>query len=297
VASAFSIASRAAIIADRQALLFSSNKSNSAMPNDYEAKKAARIDRLHDRAEKAHNESDALHTQASSLASVIPMGQPILVGHHSEQADRRHRERIHNTMGKAVAADKKAKHYEAKARAAEQNTAVSSDDPAAVVKLKEQLASRQAIQDKMRAANKIVRSNPKNESTEEKREKLSALGFTIDMIRPLFIADYGDRFGFASYQLSNNNANISRIKKRIAALIQEDSRPAAEPVSGKGFTIEEHAEENRIWVLFDVKPPRETCQMMRQNGFKWSPTRGAWIRNLNNAGRYAAFNLFTLLGE
>jgi Domain of unknown function (DUF3560) len=30
------------------------------------------------------------------MASVIPFGQPILVGHYSEKSDRRHRSRIHS---------------------------------------------------------------------------------------------------------------------------------------------------------------------------------------------------------
>lgn len=28
--------------------------------------------------------------------------------------------------------------------------------------------------------------------------------------------------------------------------------------------------------------------MLKRNGFKWSPSRGAWVRQLNNAGIYAA---------
>lgn len=49
------------------------------------------------------------------MASIIPFGQPILVGHHSEQRDRNYRDRIHNTFGKAFAEQDKAAYYHSKA--------------------------------------------------------------------------------------------------------------------------------------------------------------------------------------
>ena len=45
------------------------------------------------------------------MMSVIPMGQPILVGHYSEQRDRNYRERAWNKMGKGVGELDKAKYY------------------------------------------------------------------------------------------------------------------------------------------------------------------------------------------
>src|SRR5713226_1456384 len=52
-----------------------------------------RAQRLEDRSEKASTESERLYNHAHEMASVIPFGQPILVGHHSEKRDRRYRER------------------------------------------------------------------------------------------------------------------------------------------------------------------------------------------------------------
>lgn len=49
------------------------------------------------------------------MASVIPMRQPILVGHHSEGRNRRYREKIWNTTGKSVKAQGKAGYYADKA--------------------------------------------------------------------------------------------------------------------------------------------------------------------------------------
>ena len=83
--------------------------------NSYEAKQEARRQRYLDRAEQAQQEFQTTHDRAHAMASVIPFGQPILVGHHSEKRDRNYRGRIHDTFGKAFAALDKAKHYEEKA--------------------------------------------------------------------------------------------------------------------------------------------------------------------------------------
>jgi len=69
--------------------------------NTYEAKQAARKARYQERAGQAMQQSDAVAAQASQMASVIPMGQPILVGHHSERSDRRYRERISRSFEKS----------------------------------------------------------------------------------------------------------------------------------------------------------------------------------------------------
>ena len=83
--------------------------------NDYELKQEARRERYERKAEQLRAEAIRLHDQAHDMASVIPFGQPILVGHYSEGRDRRYRERIHNTFGKAFATMDKADYYAQKA--------------------------------------------------------------------------------------------------------------------------------------------------------------------------------------
>ncbi|MNQ93662.1 hypothetical protein D3C85_1091420 [compost metagenome] len=83
--------------------------------NGYERKQAARRERFDDRAASLADESNQTYVRARQMASVIPFGQPILVGHHSEQCDRNYRNRIHATYGKSFQLQDKANHYEAKA--------------------------------------------------------------------------------------------------------------------------------------------------------------------------------------
>ena len=79
------------------------------MSNNYEIKKQARIDRLRERADKARKEASSRYETARKMGSVIPMGQPILVGHHSEKRDRNYRARIDTNYRKGYEAGEKAK--------------------------------------------------------------------------------------------------------------------------------------------------------------------------------------------
>lgn len=67
------------------------------------------VERAEERAERFEDYSDArrqdaeqAHKAVSAIADNIPLGQPILVGHHSEKHARREAEKIENGMRKAV---------------------------------------------------------------------------------------------------------------------------------------------------------------------------------------------------
>ena len=60
-------------------------------------------------------------------------------------------------MGKSVEIGQKADYYRSKAEAAEKNTAISSDDPEAVTKLKSKLEKLQNFQSYMKTVNSYYR--------------------------------------------------------------------------------------------------------------------------------------------
>ncbi len=88
---------------------------------NFQDKAAARAERMETRAEKAERESAAACNNSINMLSVIPMGQPILVGHHSERGHRRLLEKSDNAMRRSVELDEKAKYYEGRAEAASYN--------------------------------------------------------------------------------------------------------------------------------------------------------------------------------
>lgn len=250
--------------------------------NAYEARIEAKRERYEARASKAQDESRALYGRARGMAEVIPFGQPILVGHHSEGRDRNYRNRIHNTFGKAFAAQDKAAHYAQKA-ASVGTGGISSDDPDAIKKLRAELASAEKSQDMMKAANKAIRAN---KTPETQTAALVALGFTEAQSAEAIKPDFARRVGFPSYALSNNNANMTRIKGRIAELEKRSQRVDVEK-AGDSFTYREDTTENRVMFIFEGKPDEATRAILKREAFKWSPSRGAWVRQLNNAGIWA----------
>lgn len=73
-----------------------------------------RAQRMEIRQEKAEQKSTEYYNNAKQIGSFIPMGQPILVGHHSEKRHRRDLDKIDNSMRKSCQEDDKAKYYENK---------------------------------------------------------------------------------------------------------------------------------------------------------------------------------------
>jgi hypothetical protein len=234
---------------------------------EYEAKKQAKIERLEDAADRAQGNANSLHARAQSMASVIPFGQPILVGHHSEGRDRRYRGRIHNTFQKAFQEQNKAEYYARRAKSAADNNAIFSDDPAATEKLAEKIARLEKQQEIMRAANKAIRKGDD--------EALRDLGFSESRIALLKQPDFCGRIGFADYMLTNNSANIRRQKQRVERVTQAQAAPEVQ-IEGSNARFEDCPSENRVRLFYPGKPSEEIRSRLKSAGFRWSPTIGAW---------------------
>jgi hypothetical protein len=78
----------------------------------------SRADRMEDRADDARREAESRFKAERAILEHIPMGQPILVGHHSEKRHRSDLARADNHMRKAVEATEKRDHYRQRAAAA-----------------------------------------------------------------------------------------------------------------------------------------------------------------------------------
>jgi hypothetical protein len=255
------------------------------MKSNYEERKAARIERYRKLAEKNETASEHQFNSASEMAKVIPFGQPILVGHHSEKRDRNYRGKINRLQDKAMESSSKAKYYEERAAIAESNTAISSDDPQALTKLREKLDAMMELQELMKAANKIIRN--KKLSDDEKVQKLTEHNIKESHARKLLLPDFAGRIGFPQYRLTNNNQNMARVKERILKLEKLGKMESKEEVIN-GIRIYTNVEENRLQVFFPNKPDEITRKALKGNGFRWSPTEGAWQRQISTSAEYLA---------
>ncbi|HKQ69543.1 MAG TPA: DUF3560 domain-containing protein, partial [Polyangiaceae bacterium] len=158
-------------------------------PNPYEAKKAARIARMRTRAKRLLHGAEVARQSVRSIGDMIPFGQPILVGHHSERRHRRDLERIRSKLDQSLELGKKAKELERRAERAEKSTAISSDDPDAIAKLRAKLTALERDRARMVAANKAVRSA-------HPREALAELGFSERLIERILMPDPMGHVGF-----------------------------------------------------------------------------------------------------
>jgi hypothetical protein len=244
------------------------------MKHNFEERKQNRIEYAQAQSAKNDQKAEQLYNSAKEMAGCIPFGQPILVGHHSEGRDRNFRKKIHNTFGKSFEAQEKAKHYEQKAETIENSSAIYSDDPQAIEKLKEKLAGLQWAQEFMKAANKCIKRK-------DKAGFLKIPRATEKMWDQLNTPDPMGRVGFAGYALQNNNAEIARTKKRIALLETQAVRETTETTIN-GVRMVENAEANRVQLFFDGKPAEEIRKQLKKNGFRWCPSEGAWQRHLAN---------------
>lgn len=252
-----------------------------AIVNSYEARQEARRARYAELSDKMRGAS-AMHYSASRKAvEHIPFGQPILVGHHSERGHRATLARARRAMDRSCEAARKAEHYAERA-ASVGSGGISSDDPAALVKLRAELAQCERLQEHMKATNKAIRLN---KTPEARAAALVALGLSETEAAQALKPDFMGRVGFPDYRLKNNGANARRIAARIAEL---ETRRQGDDVerNGNGYTYREDIDENRVMFEFPSKPADAVREILKGAGFKWSPSRCAWVRQLNNAGRW-----------
>lgn len=250
------------------------------MKHDFEERRQNRLLYAQEQVAKNESKSGAFTKNANRIASFIPPGQPILTGHHSEKRHRSDLNKMDIAMEHAIQADDKAAYYTDKAKSIEKNRAIFSDDPEAFEKLEKKIQELEALQEFMKAANKCVKKK-------DKEGFLKLPNATEELWIRLNTPDFLRRLGYPDYELRNNNQNISRLKKRHEALRREAERETTETTIN-GVRYVENVEANRVQLLFSNIPAEEIRQQLKQLGFRWCPSEGAWQRHLNNSGIYCA---------
>ena len=171
----------------------------------YRERRLARAERLRGWSESNAAKSEQRAAAADEIMSHIPMGQPILVGHHSERRHRKDLARIeagivasHELADKAAEQARKADEIEAQAAAA-----IYDDDPDAIERLTAKLAGLEAERDRRKKANADYRR--------EHRDELKAMS-------PY---QRGQAMPYPSYSLQNLGGTITRTRQRLERLQRE----------------------------------------------------------------------------
>jgi hypothetical protein len=92
---------------------------------------------------------------------------------------------------------------------------------------------------------------------------------------------------YPSYTVTNHNAKLNTARERLEQLSKLKERDNKETMIN-GVRVVENTEAVRIQLFFEGKPERTMIDSLKANGFRWTPSIGAWQRQLNNSGIYAA---------
>jgi hypothetical protein len=196
------------------------------------------------------------------------MGEPVLIGRHSETRHRRALDRSWNAMGKACGLTDLAKHHQSKAAglAVALDKTIFSDDSDAPEALAERIAANEAKRDRMKEINALYRKGD--------AVGLAALGLYLESLQ----AKLKDAYSWMqkphpSYELTNLGARIRTDKERLEQIKGQQERKASAEESPNGVTRED-CSGGYVRITFAEKPERAILDAMKASGFRWSA--GSW---------------------
>lgn len=195
--------------------------------------------------------------------------------------------------------------YLKKIKAILTNASIKSDDSNAVEKLQAKYDALKSEVERGKTLNAYFRKNGTLKGAEGISDATAQKFAEAHEREPYF-----NRQPYAAYRLQNANQELHRIQARIddlkkkqeAARAAEENPQAAKEQAAKkypkvdGVEVEENNSIDRIQLRFADIPPAETREMLKRNGFRWSPSQKAWQRQLTTNGKYATQSLLEKLG-
>ena len=228
-----------------------------------------KIERRGEWAESATRKAAQAYQTSHALTEHIPMGQPILIGHHSEKRHRRTLDRSWNAMGKSVEMTRLAEHHEQKAAglAAALDKTIFSDDSDAVEAIEQRIADREAQRETMKVRNLAYRK--RNDA-----KLVELTGMTAEQ----WDAKLADAYSWCkqphpAYELQNLGGRITADKKRLESIKCQQARQERAEAAG-GVSIVRGA-NGYAQVTFAEKPDYSIIRALKDATFHWSG--GSWF--------------------
>lgn len=194
----------------------------------YRERRMRRADRLRGWADSRTRKAESAEQTAHGIMDGIPLGQPILVGHHSEAHARRDVDRIHSNFEKAHESRQMASTHDSKADEIERQAgnAIYSDDADAVEQLEARVAGLEAERERCKYINAVIRKGP---GWAERIDPPLTDHETRDLeMMAKFSPAYANESagpgvrkpfkGYPSYHLSNLSGNLKRQRDRLIKL-------------------------------------------------------------------------------
>lgn len=151
---------------------------------------------------------------------------------------------------------------------------IYSGDANALERLQMDITKAETVQARMKVANALIRKHWKA-GKQTVIAHLMLAGFDQTTAGDLVTPDCFGGYGFPSFRMTNNGANIRRMKQRFAQITKLRQTPASEAV-GSNARFEDCPSENRVRLWFDGKPAEAVRNDLKAHGFRWTPSLGCW---------------------
>lgn len=245
-------------------------------------KKQRRIERARELAAKHEAAADSRYASYRGITDRIPLGQPIIVGHHSERGHRADIKRMDNHIRAMSRHLDAAKHFKARAETAKSSHIIQADDPDAIDKINERIKDLEHTRDEMKRINKeFKRTGSIDTITMDDNLRRIATQYMSSSYRP-------DSNPFPSYQITSYTTRIREAKRRAERLTQAAD---FEGWSHQGFECSQ--EDGYIVLRCPYKPNEETRRRLKRHPFslKWSGRLKAWVRKNTGLGDWFSSEL------
>lgn len=221
-----------------------------------------------------------LHSSARCVSWFIagPSGFP--AARMNKRADIAHRRLsdIVDFRGRTLAAIKRALRADLRA--------IYAGDGDALERLESRISAAESLQARMRETNAAIRRT-KKAGPQAQFAALLAMGYQEMTAHRLLTPDFAGRVGFPDFELTNNGANIRRMRARVEQISRMQAAPSRD-VSGTVARVEDAPADNRVRLFFPGKPDESTRAQLKANGFRWTPTLGCWQAYFSESARHLA---------
>jgi hypothetical protein len=195
---------------------------------------------------------------------------------------------------------------------------IDNTDPYAIEKISGKIKYMEDAHDVTLLYNKMCKKNGitnwqwADRTDEDKAKRREVLQQTVNAAKEKGYSDSVIKQGIEHPFGSNQTADIRRNKQRLEEMQKRqeklEERKASESnneggssantgrVDFDGGYVYENPELDRIQIIYDGKPGRDVIDKLKHNGFRWSPSQGAWQRQLNRNGRSAVNRIFAETG-
>lgn len=232
------------------------------------------MERREDWAARAAARSNARFAAASAIADHIPMGQPILVGHHSERHARRDAERIGSNMSRGCEEAQLSEHHAARADGIQRqlDRSIFSDDADAIERLEEKAAD---LDWQANASNKINAAwrKTKGQPMEARIAALVSAGMVSEktakaIASTMAVCPWMDK----PLSTTGLRAEARRCRQRVEEIKRLQAKTAKAEVAPNGVLLT--VADGFCNVTFAEKPEREVLDALKAAGFRWGG--GSW---------------------